>query len=598
MKLKVMLLISIISLLLSACAANRKYELNLSANEYLQLSATAQEPERSQYLLNAAQKYLEIHQAKTAQHILQAIDTTTLTPQLKSYWQLLQGRAFLLSGNANAAINTLQPLQNSQNLNPLQQQELLRSLAHAYASIGDVSNSLIARNNLLTISSAEQKNNVLESTWIYMQSLDVSELDDISQNPNNLIQGWYKLVLIAHQTNYSDRQLLAALQQWRSQFPNHPANKLLASNLSAKQLQYQQPQKIALLLPLSGTYAGAANAIRNGFFAAYYAEKKAKKQNLPGITIKNTATSPVSQLYSTAVNNGADFIVGPLTKDNLQNLVANNSITVPTLALNSLPNVKSPLLIQFALSPIDEAQQVASFAWSQHHQRALIITTNNPRGNDVLQALQTDWQNLGGDVVATWSVTSGPNLSTTLQKILLVDQSRTRHWRIQAVTGDKLRYHQRRRQDIDVILLATTPVIARQIQPLMRYYLAGNIPIYATSQIYTGTANPRADRDLNGIFFCDSSWILNPSVSNDPRLAGIEQQIRSVWPSSFRSYRRFYDLGIDAFDLSSRLNRLLLLPRIGWPAASGDLFLDSGKHIFRQLVWARFANGKPIPLTN
>ena len=598
MKIKTLLLLSIITIILSGCATDRKYELTLSANEYLQLSATAQEPKRSEYLLNAAQKYLEMHQTKTTDHILQSVNIESLSPELKDYWQLLQGRAALLEGNASSAINWLQPLQNSKYLNPAQLQMLYRSLAQANASIGDVANSLTDRQKLLVASDEEQQNTIIENTWIYLQSLDVSQLETISNSHNQIINGWYQLIIIAHQTNYTDQQLLSALQRWRRQFPKHPANKLLASNLSTDQLVYQKPRKISLLLPLSGAYANAANAIRNGFYAAYYSAKKSKAQNLPSISISNTMTNPIDKIYANAVNNGSDFIVGPLTKTKLQSLVNNNSITVPTLALNSLPDVKSPLLIQFSLSPMDEALQVANFAWSQHHQRALIITTNSPRGNDVLHALQTDWQNLGGDVVATWSVSSGPNLSTALQKILLIDQSRTRHWRIQAVTGTKLRYHQRRRQDIDVILLATTPVIARQIQPLMRYYLAGNIPIYATSQIYSGSKNPRADSDLNGIFFCDSSWILNPSANNDPRLAAIEKQIQSVWPDSFNTYRRFYGMGIDAFDLSSRLNRLLLLPRIGWTAASGNLFLNPGKHIFRQLVWARFEKGKAVLLNN
>jgi uncharacterized protein len=598
MKSKILLAILMSISLLTGCATHSKFQLNLSAQEYLQLSATAQEPKKTQYLLNAVEKYLEVHQTKTATHILEAIDTSAITPQQQSYWQLLSGRNYLLKGNASAAVDSLSKLQNDQNLNPLQQQTLYRSLAQAYATLGDVTNSLIERDNLLRISEKDDKRSIIEGSWVYMQSLDISQLESIQNSSNALVSGWYNLIMISRHTGYSDAQLLNALQQWRSQFPNHPANQLLADNLSTNQLVYQKPQKISLLLPLSGQYGAAGNAIRNGFYAAYYNEKKSNTANLPTILTNNTVTTPVNQLYSTAVENGSDFIVGPLTKGNLQQLIDNNSINVPTLALNSLSDANSPLLIQFALSPIDEAQQVASFAWSQHHQRALIIATDSARGKDTLNEITKDWQNLGGNVVATWMVNSGPNLSSTLSKILLVDNSRTRHWRIQAVTGEKLRYHQRRRQDVDVILMATTPVIARQIQPLMKYYLAQDIPIYATSQLYTGSANPAADNDLNGIFFCDSPWILNPTAGNDARLAEIEQQISGVWPNNFKTYRRFYDMGIDAFDLSSRLNRLLLLPRIGWAAASGNLFLNPDKHVFRQLVWARFEKGRPRLLNN
>ena len=426
----------------------------------------------------------------------------------------------------------------------------------------------------------------------------MSELDDLQNVVNPITQGWYQLIIIAQQTQWNDQQLLLALQNWRSKFPNHPANTLLAKNLSIQELTYQRPTKISLLLPLTGTYSQAGNAIRNGFFAAYYAAGKNKTQQLAKVEILNTANKPIQDTYASALQNGSDFIIGPLTKPNLQQLISSNYIRVPTLALNSLPNVDQPLLIQFSLSPMDEAEQVAEFAWSQHHQRALIISTDSSRGKDVLQALTKDWQDTGGDVVATWLVSAKYNINATMQKILLVDQSRQRKSRIQAIIGSKVRFHVRRRQDVDVVLLATTPVLARQIQPLMKYYLAGNIPIYATSQIYTGYPNPTADRDLDGVFFCDSPWILAPTPQNDPRLAAIEKQLETLWPTDFKKYRRFFAMGIDAYDLSSRLNRLLLLPRIGWAAANGNLFLNTQHRIYRQLIWARFINGRPQRLNN
>ena len=45
----------------------------------------------------------------------------------------------------------------------------------------------------------------------------------------------------------------------------------------------------------------------------------------------------------------------------------------------------------------------------------------------------------------------------------------------------------------------------------MAFQYAGDLPVYATSHLYTGTNNPTQDQDLNGIRFCETPWLLNPS---------------------------------------------------------------------------------------
>lgn len=37
--------------------------------------------------------------------------------------------------------------------------------------------------------------------------------------------------------------------------------------------------------------------------------------------------------------------------------------------------------------------------------------------------------------------------------------------------------------------------------PLLNYYYAGDVPVYATASVYGGSANPLKDKDLDGIIF-------------------------------------------------------------------------------------------------
>lgn len=71
--------------------------------------------------------------------------------------------------------------------------------------------------------------------------------------------------------------------------------------------------KIALLLPLEGQLTEQANAICNGFFAAYYQAKYTSKL-MPTILVLNTDHKNINTVYQNALQKAANIIVGPLTK--------------------------------------------------------------------------------------------------------------------------------------------------------------------------------------------------------------------------------------------------------------------------------------------
>ena len=93
------------------------------------------------------------------------------------------------------------------------------------------------------------------------------------------------------------------------------------------------PRTVALLLPLTGRHRAIGTAVRDGFVAACLADPADVR---PRVTIYDTAASGVVASYQQAVTAGAQFIVGPLMKDELLVLVAGGQFPVPTLALNTL----------------------------------------------------------------------------------------------------------------------------------------------------------------------------------------------------------------------------------------------------------------------
>lgn len=593
--------------LLAGCANNRapSYANNkplLSAREYLQMSKTAQGPEKQRLLLNASRRLAEDHQPTQAQQILNRLSPTELGSSLLIEKQLIQASVQLQNHRASQAIDTLRNIEQLPALSPYETRELKTTLAMAYRQQGNIIASIEQRDALTTLlpdAKARAQNNTL--IWQELQTLNTQALIGLSSLslPDSL-KGWITLALYTKEYADQPSTLISHLANWREQYPNHPGNQLLPAKLRSTQaLNITSPKHIALLLPLEGPLAESAKAIRNGFTAAYY-QSKQKNANAPIITVLDTSQGNISQIYALALQKGADMVVGPLTKQKIAQLVEHTRLSVPTLALNTLPDAQSSKninnLYQFGLSPLDEAKQVADKAWNDHHSRALIITSANEWGQRVGDTFKQTWQQLGGKIIGQMNYTSQKNLASDISKLLNVYHAYQQEKTLKNILREKIRFIPRRREDIDAIFLVANPLIARQIRPLLNYYFAGNVPIYAISQIYSGTPNAHGDRDLNGIIFCDMPWVLNPHQLARRSLAAIQQQAKSTWPRNYQTYPKLYALGIDAYNIAMQLNTLQLLPQIGTKAATGTLYLTSQNQIYRQLSWSQIRNGLPSSL--
>ena len=130
-----------------------------------------------------------------------------------------------------------------------------------------------------------------------------------------------------------------------------------------------------------------------------------------------------------------------------------------------------------------------------------------------------------------------------------------------------------------MIFLLSYPSMARQIMPLLNYYYADDVPVYATSSVYAGSENSMKDRDLDGIIFCDMPWVFRHQMGS------------RNWPEQFNSYNRLYALGLDSYALSNQLNQLLLFPALGVSDNSGVLYLSEHQKIARILVFGQFKQG-------
>jgi hypothetical protein len=346
----------------------------------------------------------------------------------------------------------------------------------------------------------------------------------------------------------------------------------------------ERPDTIALLLPLN-TQSG--RVIRDGFMSAYYDVMEIGGK-VPALKFYNTDESNnILDQYFQAVNEGAEMVIGPLLKEHITQLHNQRSLPVPTLALNNLEG-SSPLsnsLYQFALSPENESVQIAEKAWQDGHRYAAVLSPEQTT-DDFYQRKRDSfinhWLTLGGHIVAREEFRD--NYTTVLEALLDINDSDTRKNRIGDLIREELAFTQRRRQDIDMIFLVSDPGPARQIKPTLAYLYAGDIPVYATQDIYSGLPRPQVDYDLNGIIFGDSPWVLN---FNDE----LKEKATTLFPQNNSLTLRLQAFGIDAFRLYPRLKQLETVPDSQIYGATGLLKLGENRNIIRELSWAQVSEG-------
>ena len=146
----------------------------------------------------------------------------------------------------------------------------------------------------------------------------------------------------------------------------------------------------------------------------------------------------------------------------------------------------------------------------------------------------------------------------------------------------------RRRADIDaVFLLARSGEDARSLKPLLAFHYAGDLPVFATSSIYSGIPD-RRDRDLDGIQLVEIPWLLGSNPGARVAIAAGD--------TGSDSYTRLNALGADAFLLQYRFSQLGGGADALLRGDTGLLSLDPALRVRRETRLATFDGGVLKPL--
>jgi hypothetical protein len=432
---------------------------------------------------------------------------------------------------------------------------------------------------------------------LYAQLRAASErgikLEPAAAGGDGTLRGWLELGPLAAQAQRGSAA--PALAAWRARYPTHPAADLVRSEIVAATggAERGRSDHIAVLLPLSGRAASASAQIRDGLLAGMYSAPEATR---PELRFYDTAELGVEVAVGAALGGGADFIIGPLLREEV--IAAADALEgrTTTLALNYLPSERATdgRFFQYALSPEDDARIVARRILADGRRRGIALVPAGDWGARVLAAFEQELVQGGGVLLASTEYASGANdHSAAIQGVLRLSDSRARARRLEGALGTSLEFLPRRRGDIDFIFAPAPAATARQLRPQLRFHYAGDIPAYATSDAYEPGLT--ANQDLEGLMFPDMPWVL----SGGPGVERLRAATAAAFGDAARSRGKLYAFGHDAWLLAMALRE----QGGGNPTelridgATGRLSFDADGRTRRELDWAQVRGGSARLLT-
>ncbi len=556
-----------------------------AANLYDQLANASQGSERATYLIRSAEQFLAAGQPNAAEERLASVPATN-DPAIGARLSVLQSHIELLNGEPQQALERIDSLGSAIPTHLIGDALLVRGRALFQLDRPTAAITTLVRRETW-LSNSEQ---VLANHRQIWQGLKDTVLLMPPPSDQPEVNGWLGLLPVAQRANVEPLGIKQELLDWRAQQPRHPAaNGLVAELLDQIRTLTDYPEQIAVLLPLGGRQQAAATAIRDGMLAAHWSDVGTAR---PRLKIYDTDRYGAGEAYSQALVEGADFVVGPLLKRGVET-VAQAAGSIPTLALNYLDEIYQvqPGFFQFALAPEDEARAIAELAVASGQLNAVALVPNNDWGTRVLTSFGQQLESSGGQLLEFRGYETGvEDFSGSITSLFKLAESNQRYRRLAANLGRNVEFEPRRRQDVDFIFFAANARSGRLLMPQLRFYYAGDLPTYSTSDIFEpgGRGN---NNELSGIMYPDAPWLIAPTGNG----AQARETVERHWPRRGVRLSRLYAMGFDAYRLIPLLNRGETA-QISYSGMSGVLTLDREGRIHRQLDFAQFQRGIPQPL--
>lgn len=412
--------------------------------------------------------------------------------------------------------------------------------------------------------SEEAQAALLQDSFEKLMQLEEIDLIQFTGQAEHPLQAWLWLVETQRQTGLNQKRALEDLSQITQGVSFNPQLINLLTDKIEQQLK--TPEHIAVLVPLSGRLGVVGKQIRSGILKHYWHIQSSSKLRF----YDTNQSDNLSALYQTALDKGATKIIGPLTRQEIEQL---NQLAGPELiALNRIDDFAS--FHQLSLRSTNEVEQIIDHLETHCYQHVALVHSNLSSDNQMAQDLQASWKaRQRFELTHHRYPQNSNNLRNELNKVLNIQHSLGRAGFLSRVIEQSIEHEPRSRQDLQAMVLIGDEQRIAIFQPHLDFYQL-TLPVIGTSILTPSQLNhSEANRDLKNIQFPTYPATLVASPLNNSLEA----------------------LGWDGFLLANHLHQLEKGMFIH--GALGKHLLAMNNQIHTQLSWARYqSNGQLVSL--
>lgn len=502
------------------------------------------------------------------------IDSTIASPLQRTELALLDTELLIREENWDLALGLLQ--QQTADDAPRWFRlsgEIQQGLGHSVAAALDFHQCALqsASNNLATASFCEDRR------WQALQSATPPELSRLTSQPDRDLAGWAELAFIVNNNSGAIENQTRALDRWLTENSRLGTGQNIPEEaLRLMLVEFDFPQRVALLLPLSGRLQEAGQAVLDGFMAAHY-ETLQLRLPVPDLSVFDTATTTAELLAANITAGSFDLVVGPLDGTMVTDLLQALPPQIPVLALNRVPpdTNSENRHIGLSLAVESEAVQAAHKALDLGFQDSLILLQDTAYGDRAAQEYSRVWSDAHARLTGLVRLRDATSLTASLEQAFHIDQSQQRRQQLQTLLGKRLEFSPRRRQDIDNIFLASNAVFARQVGPTMAFVFAEDVPVLSVSRVFEKSTDAEAYRDLADLFFLAPPWL----IEDGNAIAGVAS-------TRAAELQELEAMGLDAFYIGRRFTQLET-GEILYKGRSGSYQVGEDANLVRTMEWAQ-----------
>ncbi|WP_031578139.1 penicillin-binding protein activator [Ruminobacter sp. RM87] len=525
-----------------------------------QLSASVPEYNYDWQIL-LARAYSNEGNTGAASEVLSQMRESAITPLQGNIADIIEAQIKSKSGNYKAAANLL----NSVNV-----MSLPKDVANYYYSLSARVNEangkyLDAGLNYLNLADSISNNDKSEIYERASSALSKAAPKDLMNafrqskaNGDDLTCGFIEYALISKNQSAKSKERL--LKSFEEKYPDHPVlskkatQHETASNEKAFGNNIGNGDTIAVFLPLTGPYAKIiGNPVKIGILSSY--RDRGISVNLK---FYDTAASSIPVLYNQALNDKAKVIIGPIIKEQVNELLAQRP-AVPVIALNqgnSQPNVSN--VYYLTLAPENDMFNASLEMQRDRIQSPVIIAPRNERGDRMANSLNSYWSTANNKGISLCYYEDMNTIENTVKGCL-----------------NSYRAY-------DGVYIYGTPLETSKIKDSARAYIGDSATYYAGAKSNDGLTQSAIATSLNGIKLGDQPWMLKDS--------GAKQRIQEILPKANGDTLRSFAIGYDSLNLALHLHDLTANHQQSIRGLSGDISISENGKLKRIITWIKVGN--------